>query len=117
MFSVKCPTCNELREVEAKKPWMKGVSPYSKLCPRCCQKKPKSAEHKQKLSESVAAANTPDIRKKKSEYAKAHPEIWNKNLVAGKGGGWNKNLSLPPRSEETKAKIGDGVRAAKKGGV
>ncbi len=113
MYEVKCPECGDCRNVKAKKPWMKGEAPYSKICKKCCQLgKEKTEEHKQKLSESVAAAQTDELRKQKSDYMKSHPEIWQSNLIAGQGAAWNKGLETGPMSEETKEKIS---KAMKKG--
>lgn len=114
MFKVKCPECNETRSVKAKKPWMKGEQPYLKICKSCCQVgKEKSEEHKEKLSQSVKAAQTEELIQQKSEFQKNHPELWRENLVAGKGSGWNKGLELPSRSEETKQKISESMIRSK----
>lgn len=120
MFEVHCPgPCGKTRTVRAKKPWMVGDGPFEKLCRSCSQLgKEKSDEHKQKLAEAVREAQTPELLHQKSEYRKAHPEIW-QHCLTGQGGGWNKGLKLPPRSDETKQKIGEGVHRAsvnKKGG-
>jgi len=115
MFEVKCPECDHVRKVSAKKPWMKGQQPFIKICKSCCQVgKEKSEEHKAKLSESAKNAQTPEILSQKSEFQKAHPEIWQNNLIAGKGAGWNKGLQLPARSEETKQKISETLKDTKK---
>ncbi len=114
MHEVKCPECGQSRFVKAKKPWMTGTSPYSKICKSCCQiGKQKSDEHKAKLSESAKAAQTDEILQNKSEFQKQHPEFWKGQIATGVGGGWNKGLTMPAMSEETKQKISDGVKAAK----
>lgn len=115
MHQVKCPTCGNIREVKAKKPWMKGPGPYECLCKVCCQTgREVSAETRQKLSASVALAQTDEIRQHKSEVQKALYESGNSNLIAGQSSGWNKGLSLPPREESVKEKIGLGVSQARK---
>ncbi len=114
MFEIKCPECGNIREVRAKKPWMTGEQPFIKICKSCCQLgKEKSEEHKAKLSISASLAQTDELRQKKSEFMKAHPELWRSNLVAGEGGGWNKGLELEPRTEETKQKISQSMKDRK----
>jgi len=116
LYQIQCPKCKNVREVKAKKPWMIGNEPYSKICKSCCQKgKVKTKEHKLKLSKSAHAAQTEELLKKKSEFMKSHPELWKSNLIAGSGGGWNKDKQLPPRSEETKQKISEVMRKRRKG--
>lgn len=91
-----------------------GEQPYSKICKACCQiGKEKTEEHKAKLSASVKAAQTEELLQRKSEYRKEHPEVWQDQLVPGAGAGWNKGLTLPSRSEETKQKISESVKATK----
>jgi hypothetical protein len=114
MFEVKCPQCNNLRLVKAKKPWMQGDAPYSKICKICCQVgKEKTKEHCHKLSVSAKAHQTDEVRKCKSEFMKSHPELWQNNLIAGQGAGWNEGLELEPRSRETKAKISQSMKNRK----
>lgn len=105
MHDVMCPECEEIRQVKAKKPWMKGEPPYGKICKVCCQLgKEKTEEHKQKLSESVKALQTEKVLERKSEFMKAHPEIWQENIRT--------EGCTFSHSEETKEKIGKGVKKA-----
>jgi hypothetical protein len=112
MFQVKCPNCQKFREVKSKQPWMVGNPPYEKLCKSCCQVgKEKTEDHKRKLSESVKKTQTEEVLKKKSEFMKSHPEVWSANLIAGQGAGWNEGMELPERSDETKEKISESMKA------
>jgi hypothetical protein len=114
MFQIICPECGDERQVKAKKPWMKGDAPYSKVCKSCCQiGKEKTEEHKAKLSESVKSIQTDEVLKRKSDYMKSHPEVWQANLIPGQGAAWNKGIELQPRSEETKAKISQTMKQRK----
>ncbi len=114
MFEVICPECETLRMVKARKPWMIGDQPYQKICKSCCQAgKEKSDEHKAKLSQSVKAAQTLELLVNKSQYRKDHPELWQGNLVAGAGAGWNKGMTLPELSDETKQKISNTMKQRK----
>lgn len=114
MFQVVCPECGDARQVKAKKPWMVGEPPYQKICKRCCQLgKEKSEEHKAKLSESVKALQTDQLRQEKSDYMKSHPEVWQSNLIPGAGSAWNKGLKTGPMDEETKEKISKSMKERK----
>lgn len=114
MYQVQCPVCRKLRDVKAKKSWMTGEEPYQNLCKTCCQVgKEKSPEHRAKLSESVKAAQTPELRANKSQFMLEHPEVWEGNIATGNGGGWNKEKSLPPRSDSTKAAISETMKSLK----
>ena len=114
MFQVICPECGETRQVKARKLWMTGEPPYQKLCKRCCQVgKEKSEEHKSKLSVAVSALQTKELRKKKSEFMKLHPEIWRSHLIPGKGAAWNKGTQTGPMDEETKQKISESMKERK----
>lgn len=114
MYEVICPQCGDARQVKAKKTWMVGPSPYQKICKKCCQTgKEKSDSHKAKLAESARMAQSEELLAKKSAVQK---ELYNQgksNIRAGAGAGWNKDLELPARSEETKKKISEGVRRTK----
>lgn len=113
MFEVYCPGCNETRHVKDRQKWMKDeIEPFVRDCKRCCQKKPKSDEHKANLSTSIKAIQTPEVIQRKKQYSEDHPEL-RRHLIPGQGGGWNKGLILPARSEETKQKISDGVKQSK----
>jgi hypothetical protein len=114
MFQVQCPECSKIREVKAKKSWMQGEPPYTKICKACCQPKTKTEEHKQKLKEAIKQLQTPEVLEKKKQFMLEHPEHWQKKLIPGKGGGWNKGLKLPPKSDETKNKISDSMKNRKK---
>jgi len=110
MYEVKCPVCNDIRTVAARKTWMIGDLPYSKICKKCVGKgKPKSEEVKKKVSESVKKLQTPELLKKKSEFMKEHPELW-ANLKPELG-----PLSRigTHHTDVSKEKISDGVRKAK----
>jgi hypothetical protein len=114
MHRVECPECHQTREVKARKPWMTGDEPYRQTCKSCCQVgKEKPEETRLKLSLSVSAAQTDELRQQKSDTQKALYESGQSNLIAGVGGGWNKGCELPSLSEETKAKIAEGVKKAK----
>lgn len=77
MFEVQCSECKELRLVTAKKSWMIGELPYIKICKKCVGKgKSKSEETKKKLSAAVKLLQTDEVRKKKSDFMKQHPELW-----------------------------------------
>lgn len=107
MFEVYCPQCKQTRKIAT---WNGGDPPYVRPCKSCTQKgKPKSEETKEKLRIAVSESITEEDRVKRSEFQKAHPELWEKNLIFGKGAGWNKGQKLPERSEETKNKISEGV--------
>lgn len=116
MFEVKCPECPEgqnIRLMQHKQHWMKGEQPYIRHCKKHCQTgKPKSDETKAKLRESVKALQTEEVLKKKSEDRLARPDLIEKlaDVAHTGGGGWNKGLSLPGLSEETKKKISEGVK-------
>jgi hypothetical protein len=111
MYQVICPSCKTLRKVEAKKKWMVGTSPFSKICKKCCQLgKIKTQEHKDKLRESVKQIQTEDVLKKKSDFMKLHPEIWQKNFRPELGPIARVGMK---HSDESKKKIADGVRKAK----
>lgn len=115
MFEVKCPQCGDVRLVKAKKPWMQGETPYAKICKSCCQiGKEKSEEHKRKLSESVAALQTEEVRQQKSEHQKSLCQSGKSNLIAGQGSGWNTGIELGSPSDETKAKISQSMKNRKK---
>lgn len=117
MYEVICPQCKIIRQVRAKKPWMVGDSPYSKICKSCCQVgKVKSDEHKQKLSESIKQLQTEEVIARKSKFGKEHPENWMGKLKVGseENGPWNKGKTLGPRTEETKKKISESTRGKKK---
>lgn len=114
MFQVVCPECGNERQVQAKKKWMEGNAPYSKICKSCCQAgKEKTEEHKAKLSESVKALQTEEVLKKKSDFMKSHPEVWQQNLIPGQGAAWNKGLKTGPKDEETKQKISESMKKRK----
>jgi len=90
---------------------MTGEQPFLKICKSCCQKgKEKTPEWRSKLSESVKAAQTAGIIKRKSQFMKEHPEIWEKNLIFGCSAGWNKNLEMSKLSDETKQKISESIK-------
>jgi hypothetical protein len=111
MYQIKCPECGGERSVRARKPWMTGEEPFLKICKSCCQKgKEKTVEWRSKLSESVKAAQTEDIIKRKSQFMKEHPEIWENNLIFGYSAGWNKGLNMPKLSESTKQKISESMK-------
>lgn len=106
MYQIKCTKCGEERSVKARKPWMTGGEPFLKICKSCCQKgKEKTPEWRSKISESMKAAQTDDVIKRKSQFMKEHPEIWENNLIFGYSAGWNKDLKMSKLSEETKQKI------------
>lgn len=103
MFQVLCEKCNQLREVPNKQKWMEGEQPYVRDCKSCCQKgKIKTDEHKKKLSESAIKAQTPELLAKKSEYRKAHLELWVNNLKQG-----GSPMAGKSHSEETKKNISE----------
>ena len=109
MYQVKCPECGQERIVKAKKDWMKDG--LVKICKACCQKgKEKTLEWRARLSESVKALQTEEVIKRKSQFMKDHPEVWEGNLVFGHSAGWNKGAELPKRSEETKQKISESMK-------
>ena len=109
MYQVKCPECGQERIVKAKKDWMNDG--LVKICKACCQKgKEKTPEWRAKLSESAKAIQTEEVIKRKSQFMKDHPEVWDGNLVFGHSAGWNKGIELPDRSEETKQKISESMR-------
>lgn len=94
---------------------MQGEAPFAKICKSCCQLgKEKTVECRQKLSLAMHELQTEEVLNRKSQYMKDHPEIWQSNLIAGRGAGWNKNLELPARSEETKEKISQAMKDRKK---
>lgn len=111
MYKIKCTECGEERSVKARKPWMTGEQPFLKICKSCCQKgKEKTPEWRYKLSESVKATQTEDVIKRKSQFMKEHPEIWENNLIFGCSAGWNKNLEMSKLSDETKQKISESMK-------
>ncbi len=111
MYQIKCPDCGGERSVRARKPWMTGEPPFLKICKSCCQKgKEKTLEWRSKLSESVKAAQTEDVIKRKSQFMKDNPEIWENNLIFGCSAGWNKGLKMSKLSEETKQKISESIK-------
>ena len=111
MYQIKCPQCSILREVKAKKPWMKGEQPYEKICKSCCQiGKQTSEETREKIRVSVKALQTDDVLKRKSEFMRSHPEFWKGNL---KEGGAEVHCLGKKHTKETKKKISEGVKKAK----
>lgn len=113
MHQVICPNCQKVREVNAKKQWMKGVPPYPMICKACCQLgKPKSEATRKKLSESIKAIQTPELLEKKRQYMLDHPEFWKGKL---KEGGAEEHCLGLTHTEETKKKISDSVRKVKGG--
>lgn len=109
MYQVKCPECGQERTVKARKKWMKDG--LVKICKACCQKgKEKTPEWRAKLSESMKAFQTEEVIKRKSQFMKDHPEVWEDNLVFGHSGGWNKGVDMPERPEETKKKISESMK-------
>ncbi len=111
MYEVVCPVCDGLRTVNAKKTWMKGDAPYLHICKICCQVgKKKTPEHKRKLSEAVKAIQTPELIEKKRQYMLDHPELWD-NLDPSAG---QEAWKGQHHTVESKKKIGDGVRKAKR---
>ena len=111
MYEVICPVCKEIRSVKAKKIWMIGNQPFEKECVRCCQKKPKTEEHKQKLKEAIKQLQTPEVLAKKRKLMLEHPEYWQPNL---KQGGAEEHWLGKKHTEESKKKISEGVRNAKR---
>ena len=111
MYQVKCPECGGERSVRARKPWMTGEQPFMKICKSCCQKgKEKTPEWRAKLSESVKALQTEEVIKRKSQFMKDHPEVWEENLIFGQTAGWNKGIKMRDCSEETKHKISESMK-------
>ena len=111
MYQIKCPDCSGERSVRAKKPWMIGEQPFLKICKSCCQKgKEKTPEWRSKLSKSLKAVQTEDVLKRKSQFMKEHPEVWENNLIFGYSAGWNKDLEMSKLSEETKQKISESMK-------
>lgn len=109
MYQVKCPKCGQERIVKAKKDWMKDG--LVKTCKACCQKgKEKTPEWRAKLSESAKAIQTEEVIKRKSQFMKDHPEVWEGNLVFGQTAGWNKGIKMQKCSEETKNKISESMK-------
>ena len=129
MFEVRCPECQERRMVAARKPWMKGEAPYEKICKSCCQVgKVKTEDHLRKLSDSVKKAQTPELLKKKSQFMRDHPELW-ENLQPELGSeAWagqhhteeakeamSKAMQGRSVSLKTRAKISKSMKKLKKG--
>jgi hypothetical protein len=111
MNKVICPNCKKEREVEIRKPWMIGEPPFEKLCRSCCQKgKIKTQEHRDKLSEAVKKLQTAEVLEAKREFMLNNPEFWKGKL---KEGGAEIHSLGKTHSEETKKKIGKGVRETK----
>lgn len=111
MYQIKCPKCGGERSVRARKTWMAGEQPFLKICKSCCQKgKEKTPEWRAKLSASVKTLQTEEVIKKKSQFMKDHPEVWEENLVFGQTAGWNKGIDMPKRSDETKQKISESMK-------
>ena len=110
MFDVVCPSCHTVRQVRAKKPWMKGLSPYEKICKKCCQAgKPKTESTKRKLSKSAKKAQTPEVLQRKSDFMITHPEFWVVPGTEAAHAAWRGQH----HTEEGKKRIADGVRKAK----
>jgi hypothetical protein len=110
MIEVICPVCHVIRTVSAKKPWMSGNQPYSKICKKCCQVgKPKTQDCKDKLSKAVKQLQTPELLAKKSEFMLAHPEYW-VNPCSDLG---HQAWAGKHHSQESKEKISEGVKKAK----
>jgi len=111
MYEIKCPVCGQKRSVRAKKPWMSGEPPFSKICKSCCQKgKEKTPEWRSKLSESIRILQTEEVLQKKSQFMKDHPEVWKENLIFGQSAGWNKGKKMPKTSDEIRKKISDSLK-------
>lgn len=109
MFKVICPVCKEIREVAARKPWMVGEAPYEKRCKRHAEGKQKSPEHRAKLSASIKALQTEEVREKKRQYMLAHPEYWHQPPTEKAQEAWTGQH----HTEESKKKISEGVKKAK----
>lgn len=98
MHLIPCPICNKPKKIKILK-----SDDHEKPCRSCAQKgKKKTDEHKAKLAISVGVANTEELRTKKSQFMKDHPELW-MGKIRGKD-------STHQHSEETKRKIGESVK-------
>ena len=97
--------------------WKKkdGGFPYVKVCKSCAFKERKlSEEHKEKIRQKLTGRTLSKTTKDKiRKYRIEHPKL-TETLVPGAGGGWNKGLSLPERSETTKKKISETMKKRKK---
>jgi hypothetical protein len=112
MFKVVCPVCKEERVVRARKPWMVGDEPYTKPCKKHAGGKEKSEDHRKRLSEAVKKAQTKEVLEQKRQFMLDHPELWVKPRPDLAKEAWQGQH----HTEESKRKIGEGVRKAKGGG-
>lgn len=120
MYEVFCPECRRTRTVKTRKPWMEGEPPFQRPCKSCCQiGKEVSPETRAKLSEIAKQSQTEELRAHKSDVQKERYEAGVSNLIPGAGGGWNKDVLMGPRTEETKKRISDSMtehQRTKRGG-
>lgn len=110
MFEVFCPNCKKTREVKI---WQKiwGGPPYIKLCTSCSKLgREQSQESKDKKSNALIGKAKPPEYSERLKIRHAQDGSLRKNLIAGKGGGWNKGLDLEKHSENTKQKISESMK-------
>lgn len=115
-IKVLCLECEQIRTMKASS-WKKkdGDAPYTKTCRSCAYKQRKiSEEHKEKIRKKLLGRSLSEETKEKiRNYRLTRPDL-TKKLVPGAGSGWNKGLSLPERSEETKKKISESMQKENK---
>lgn len=116
MPEINCPKCGKPRTVS--EVVYKRLLKNPKWCRSCSQIANQTPEQRDKIRAALTGRpKSEEMRHKLSEYMKAHPEAWQGRVATGAGGGWNKGLSLSPRSEETKEKIRQSMMGKNKGKV